>query len=96
MNTSTLKSVFKAVYGMPVASYVKEYRMKEARRLLVQTEEPVALIAQKVGYGTQSKFTQAFKKAQTCFRQNTEKHTEILQEEKHEPYRGENGGYNHV
>ena len=28
MNTTTLKSVFKAVYGMPIASYMKEYRMK--------------------------------------------------------------------
>lgn len=81
MNTSTLKSVFKAVYGMPVASYVKEYRMKEARRLLVQTEEPVALIAQKVGYGTQSKFTQAFKES-----------TDMLPTEYRKTYRNFAGG----
>ncbi|MDO5521000.1 MAG: AraC family transcriptional regulator, partial [bacterium] len=30
MNTSTLKSTFKAVYGMPIASYMKQYRMNQA------------------------------------------------------------------
>ena len=33
MNTTTLKSVFKAVYGMPIASYMKEYRMKLASNI---------------------------------------------------------------
>lgn len=61
INTSSLKSIFKAVYGMPIASYVKEYRMQQAMKLLRQTEDSIAVIAQKVGYETQGKFTKAFK-----------------------------------
>lgn len=63
INTSSLKSVFKAVYGMPIASYVKEYRMEQARKLLRETNDSMAVIAQKVGYETQGKFTKAFKEA---------------------------------
>ncbi len=61
INTSTLKSVFKMVYGMPIASYMKEYRMKKAAQLLHETEDTIAIIAKKVGYESQSKFTIAFK-----------------------------------
>lgn len=61
INTSSLKSVFKAVYGMPIASYVKEYRMQQASKLLRETDDSIAVIAEKVGYETQGKFTKAFK-----------------------------------
>ena len=61
LNTSTLKELFKAVYGQPIAAYMKEYRMERAKGLLRETEDSVAAIAQEVGYGTQGKFTQAFK-----------------------------------
>lgn len=61
INTCTLKTVFKAVYGMPIASYMKAYRVKEAARLLRETGDSIAVIAGKVGYENQSKFTKAFK-----------------------------------
>lgn len=61
MNTSTLKEVFKAVYGLPIATYMKEYRIRQAMKLLRDTDDTVAQIAQQVGYHTQGKFTQAFK-----------------------------------
>ena len=60
VNTSTLKSTFKAVYGQPIAAYMKGYRMKQAARLLRETEESVAAIAGQVGYESQSKFAKAF------------------------------------
>ncbi len=63
LNTSTLKSVFKAVYGMPIAAYVKEYRIQKAMQLLRDTDDTIAAIAQKVGYETQGKFTKAFKES---------------------------------
>lgn len=63
INTSSLKSVFKAVYGMPIASYVKEYRMQQAMKLLRETDDSVAVIAEKVGYETQGKFAKAFKES---------------------------------
>lgn len=63
INTSSLKSVFKAVYGMPIASYIKEYRMHRAMKLLIETNDSIAEIAKKVGYETQGKFTKAFKQS---------------------------------
>ncbi len=61
MNTSTLKATFKAVYGQPIAAYMKGYRMREAARLLRETDRTVAEIARAVGYESQSKFTSAFR-----------------------------------
>lgn len=61
INTSTLKSVFKAVYGLPIAAYMKEYRMRFAMELLRTTDDSIAAVAEKVGYETQGKFTKAFK-----------------------------------
>ena len=61
MNTTTLKSVFKAVYGMPIASYMKEYRMKLASNMLLQEDKSISKIAAAVGYKSQGKFTSAFR-----------------------------------
>ena len=61
INTSTLKEVFKTVYGLPIATYMKEYRIREAMKLLRETDSTIAEIAYKVGYRTQGKFSQAFK-----------------------------------
>lgn len=61
MNPTTLKTVFKAVYGNSIAAHVKEHRMEQAARLLLTTELSLAEIASRVGYGNQSKFTAAFK-----------------------------------
>ena len=61
MNTTTLKSVFKAVYGMPIAYYMKEYRMKLASNMLLQEDKYISEIAAAVGYKSQSKFTSAFR-----------------------------------
>ena len=61
MNTTTLKSVFKAVYGMPIASYMKEYRMKSASNMLLHEDKSISEIAAAVGYKSQSKFTSAFR-----------------------------------
>ena len=63
LNTSTLKAVFKAAYGQPVASYVRERRMKLAAKLLRESGASVAEIARAVGYETQGKFTKAFKES---------------------------------
>ena len=61
INTAALKATFKAVYGMPVASYMKQYRMNEAAKMLRETEQSIADIARSVGYESQSKFSAAFK-----------------------------------
>lgn len=61
INTTSLKSVFKAVYGLPIASYMKEYRMKQAAVLLRNSNSTIAEISAAVGYESQSKFSKAFK-----------------------------------
>ena len=61
LNTSTLKTVFKAVYGQPIAAHMKHHRMQEAARLLRETDRSVGDIAQQVGYENQSKFSKVFR-----------------------------------
>ena len=61
LNTSTLKAVFKAVYGQPIASHMKHHRMQEAARLLRETDLSIGDIAQQVGYENQSKFSNVFR-----------------------------------
>lgn len=63
INTTTLKNIFKAVYGTSLAAHVKEHRMEHAAKMLLETNESVAVIANAVGYDSQSKFTSSFKEA---------------------------------
>ena len=61
MNATTLKTVFKEVYGESLASHMKEHRMERAAALLSGTTDSIAQIAKAVGYGSQSRFSTAFK-----------------------------------
>ena len=61
ISQTTLKSTFKKVFGQPIASYMKSYRIKQACTLLTQSDAAILQIANEVGYENQSKFTQAFK-----------------------------------
>lgn len=61
INPTTLKTVFKSVYGNSLAAHIKEHRMELAARLLRETDLNMAQISEKVGYESQSKFTAAFK-----------------------------------
>ena len=61
INTSSLKAMFKAVYGQPIAAYMKTYRVQKAMERLRNTDDSIADIAADVGYETQGKFTKAFK-----------------------------------
>ena len=66
INTASLKKTFKEVYGLPIAAYMKEYRIQKAMELLEKTDESISVIAEKVGYETQGKFTNAFKDTVSC------------------------------
>ena len=61
INQTTLKQAFKDVYGTSLAAHMKKHRMERAARLLRETGENIAQIARSVGYGSQSRFTVAFK-----------------------------------
>lgn len=62
LNPTTLKAVFKAVYGTSLAAHMKGHRIEQAAKMLRETDMSIAEIAQAVGYDSQSKFTSAFKK----------------------------------
>ena len=57
-----LQSGFRAVYGKPVYSYLREYRMDFAARMLRETRKSVTEIAGAVGYDNVSKFSAAFQR----------------------------------
>ena len=61
INTTTLKDTFKGIYGQPIGTYMKEYRIRQAAILLRQTQATIAEIANQVGYENQSKFATAFR-----------------------------------
>ncbi len=63
INTTTLKAVFKSVYGNSLAAHIKEHRMERAAELLRSTDLSILEIAGRVGYDSQSKFSAAFKSA---------------------------------
>ena len=63
MNPSTLKSVFKEVYGDSIAAHIREHRMERAALLLRETEDTVAQVARAVGYESQSRFSSEFRRA---------------------------------
>ena len=62
MNPSSMKALFKAVYGQSIAAHIKEHRMEKAAALLRETDASMAEIARAVGYESQSKFTAEFRK----------------------------------
>ena len=60
LNTSTLKRLFRERYGKPLAAYMKEYRIHRAAELMRESDMSASEIAAVVGYGSQSRFSEAF------------------------------------
>lgn len=58
---TTFKACFKGVYGAPPYTYLRAYRMEQAKRELSETDRSIADIGIAVGYDSPSKFTAAFK-----------------------------------
>lgn len=56
-----LKKGFKLVYGMPIAQYMRSYRMRKAAEMLCRTKLRVQEIAARVGYDHPGKFALAFR-----------------------------------
>lgn len=62
LNIKKLKEGFKQIYGDSVFSFLLDYKMEVARKLLEIGENNVNEVGLKVGYSTSSHFIAAFKK----------------------------------
>lgn len=62
LNIKKLKEGFKQIYGDTVYSFLFDYKMEHARRLLESNQFNVNEVGTKVGYSTSSHFIAAFKK----------------------------------
>ncbi|MFK3739087.1 AraC family transcriptional regulator [Massilia sp. TN1-12] len=63
MSRSALALRFKALVGSAPLHYLQQWRMRLARQALVQGSEPVATLAYRLGYASESAFSAAFKKS---------------------------------
>lgn len=61
MNYSLFSLSFKQYTGMNFVNYLKSIRIKEAKRLLEETDEKIIEISQKVGYENEKHFMKTFK-----------------------------------
>lgn len=62
LNLKKLKEGFKQIYGDSVFSFLFDYKMEVARKLLEAGNDNVNEVGHKVGYSTSSHFIAAFKK----------------------------------
>ena len=66
MNPTTLKEVFKSVYGTSIAAHIKEHRMQRAAELLCGTTLQVTAIAAQCGFEDSSYFARSFRQLYGC------------------------------
>jgi len=59
-NPNKLQAAFKAAFGITMAGYCLERRIREAQQLLLEGKLSVAEVAERVGYAHQSNFAAAF------------------------------------
>lgn len=62
MSRTSFAVHFRETMGTPPASYLSEWRMLNARKLLLHTEMPVSQIVTRVGYASDAAFVRAFKR----------------------------------
>jgi AraC-like DNA-binding protein len=64
LSSSYVRHVFKDVYKITLADYLLQQRIEKVKRLLTETNLPVAEIAESAGFLTKSHFYTAFKKSE--------------------------------
>ena len=66
LSTAYFSNLFKRVNGVNFHTYVTRRRIEEARRLLIQTDLPVAEVGARVGYVNLSHFIRLFREEADC------------------------------
>ena len=69
---------FKEEIGVTLYQYIRNRRLREAARKLIETKQPIVEIAFEAGYGSQQAFTQAFRRTFQCTPQECRKAGAIL------------------
>lgn len=59
---TTMKNCFKEIYGDPISTFMRNYRINRSTNLLMTTDSSITEIAHLMGYESASKFSIAFKK----------------------------------
>jgi AraC-like DNA-binding protein len=62
MSRTTFAVRFKAIVGVAPLTYLTEWRMRLAQRALREGNAPVSELAALLGYGSESAFSNAFKR----------------------------------
>ena len=62
MSSRAFERTFLREYGLPPQQYLKRLRIQTACRLLVDTRESIASIAQRCGFADQSHLTREFRR----------------------------------
>lgn len=57
----TLRKRFRRAKGVPLGTYIRRVRIDEARRLLIETDDPAYVVCWKVGFSSDSSGIRAFK-----------------------------------
>jgi AraC-like DNA-binding protein len=58
---TAMKTCFRSVFGTPIQTYMREYRLQAAAVMLRETSDTIADIAAKVGYDSHARFSSSFK-----------------------------------
>lgn len=66
IGTTPLKIYFKEIYGQPIYTYLKDYKIHVALHLLEETDKNINEIAGMLGYDNSSKFASVFKSKMKC------------------------------
>jgi len=61
LSATQFKKLFKQHIGTTVARHITTLRMNKARALLIHTDTPISIVAEKVGYLNSSAFSRQFK-----------------------------------
>jgi len=59
---STIRKQFRREVGVTLGQYISRARTEEARRLLIETHDPVYVVCRNVGYSNDSNGIRAFRK----------------------------------
>ncbi|WP_439183337.1 hybrid sensor histidine kinase/response regulator transcription factor [Carboxylicivirga taeanensis] len=81
ISRATLYNKFKSILGLGINTYINDYRIAEAKELLVHSDELLGGIAEKIGFKSQSYFSTFFKQqtgeTPMQYRQNSKLASEV-------------------